>query len=416
MFICGALTSFILLFLHLSNSTESHSTTKGKTLGDKGISLRGNNTLATKTLLMKDDTVYDVLKNKNIASGEIFGLLAASKKIHSLAKIRPGNTLELEISPDNKSIMSLKYNISQDKIMVLERSANGFSARQESIRYDTEIFTKSVIISHSLYEAVVDSGLASHIALDLTDIFAWQIDFPMDIRRGDSFTIVLERKLKEGNFVGNGRILCAEFANQGQKFQAFRFKDKDGHIDYYDAQGNSVQKQFLNSPLRYKYISSGYSKRRLHPILKINRPHLGIDYAAPIGTPVSSVGDGKVVFAGRNGGYGMFLKIRHNGVYTSTYGHLSRFAKGIKRNKYVKQGQLIGYVGSTGLSTGPHLDYRLIKNSKFINPLTCSLPSANAVGKEYMKDFELVRKEMIPKLKDLDPNVTASGDRTFIIN
>ena len=416
-FVLGVITGCILFFLCPSGDIEPLCIAEGKATPSKSkefstekeILPSKNITKTTKQTLTKDDTLYNILRKNHVSPKEIADLLTASKKIYNLNKIRPGNTLELEIRTDDNTINCFKYEIDEDNILVIEKSAKDFFIRKERIKYDIKISAKGGTITNSLFESVVAAGLPPHIALDLADIFAWQIDSHTDIRQGDTFKVLFEQKYRDGNFIKNGKILCAEFVNQGDTFWAILFEDKDGHVDYYNLQGDSLYKQFLKSPLRYRRISSSYSKRRFHPILKVYRPHLGIDFAAPIGTPVVSVGDGKVVFTGWKSGYGKFIKIRHNGTYSTTYGHLSRFAKGIKSRRYVKQGQVIGYVGSTGLSTGPHLDYRLLKNGKFINPMKCNFPSARSLRKRYVKDFDLVKEEMVNKLKWLGLGETVYG-------
>ena len=362
-----------------------------------------------KHTLKRDDTLYSILNDNGITPKEISHLITDCKKTYDLNRVQPESSLELEIDTTGRIVKSLKYQIDEETLLSVQRSGDGFTAKKERIEYETKLTVQNGEISNSLFEAVVDAGLSPKMAINMGDIFAWDIDFNVDLRKEDRFTILFEKKYRDEKFVKDGQILCAQFINQGKTFWAVFFEDKDHHVDYYDLNGASLRKQFLKSPLRYTYISSGYSKRRLHPILKIYRPHLGIDYAAPVGTPVVAVGDGKIIFAGRKGGYGKFIKIRHNSTYTTMYGHLSRFAAGIKRNRYVKQGQLIGYVGSTGLSTGPHLDFRLLKNGKFVNPLTSNPPSANPVRKRYMRDFELVKKKVLRKLKHLDTGGTVWG-------
>jgi murein DD-endopeptidase MepM/ murein hydrolase activator NlpD len=241
------------------------------------------------------------------------------------------------------------------------------------------------------------------IAYMLSEIFAWQIDFSTDLRKGDYFRAIVEEYRGRDEKIKINTILAAEFYNNGKLYQAFRYADPDGRVDYYDGTGTSVRRKFLKSPLKYKRISSRFSRRRLHPILKIYRPHLGVDYAAPSGTPVVSVGDGEVVLAGWKGGFGNCVKVRHNGIYQTLYGHLRGFARGIRRGKRVKQGQVIGYVGSTGLSTGPHLDFRLTVRGKYVNPLTINLPAADPVKKAYRDEF---RKLVFEHMEFLDEEET----------
>lgn len=237
------------------------------------------------------------------------------------------------------------------------------------------------------------------MVLDFADIFGWDIDFFVDVREGDSFRVLLEDNYKDGKFIYTKRVLAAEFKNQGREYRVFYLKDNDDGIEgYYDSEGRSVRKQFLKSPLRYSRISSSFTNRRLHPILKIYRPHYGIDYAAPKGTPIEAVCDGKVTFAGWKGGYGNCITIQHNSTYLSNYGHLSNFANGIKSGVKVKQGEIIGYVGSTGLATGPHLDFRIAENGEFINPFNLKNVNTRGVSSTCREKFEMIKRELQARL------------------
>jgi murein DD-endopeptidase MepM/ murein hydrolase activator NlpD len=253
-------------------------------------------------------------------------------------------------------------------------------------------------IEDNLYNSALANHIDPALILELADMFAWDINFFTDIRPGDHYRFIYEKIYIDGKFVRNGRILAAEFINQGRRYEAFFFQTEDGHADYYDENGKSLRKAFLKAPLRYKRISSYFSYHRRHPILGIVRPHLGIDYAAPIGTPVEAVADGRIVYIGWRGGYGKFIKIQHNHIYASTYGHLSRFAKGLRRGSWVKQGQVIGYVGSTGRSTGPHLHYELRYKGKRKNPLTWRLPKQKRVAKSNLKRFQKKARAILRRL------------------
>jgi murein DD-endopeptidase MepM/ murein hydrolase activator NlpD len=240
------------------------------------------------------------------------------------------------------------------------------------------------------------------VVVKFADLFAWDVDFFSSVRENDEFKILFEEIIREGGTVQYGRILAAEFINQGKKYRAFCFGDGEASTGYYDDRGQSIAREFLKTPLRYSRISSGFTKRRFHPILRIYRPHLGVDYAAPAGTPVEATANGKIIFMGWKGGYGKCIKIRHNHTYTSFYGHLSRFAKGLKQGKQVRQGQVIGYVGSTGLATGPHLDYRLKKGGEFINPLRFTSFQKETISKQLRPQFEKTRREYLIKMERLD--------------
>lgn len=242
----------------------------------------------------------------------------------------------------------------------------------------------------SLSEDMFRYGVGDALVIKFADIFAWDINFFMDPRKGDQFEVLFEKNYREGKFIGYGSILAAKYISSDKTFYAIGLQDEKGSLQYYDLDGKSVQKQFLKAPLRFNRISSGFAYSRRHPILGIYRPHLGIDYAAPTGTPVYSAADGTVTFSGVNGNYGKHVRISHGASYETYYGHLHRICGGISRGVRVKQGQLIGTVGSTGLATGPHLDYRMKIGSRFVNPLKISLPSKKGVSPEDMERYELV--------------------------
>ena len=243
-------------------------------------------------------------------------------------------------------------------------------------------------ISSSLFDAVSALGENAELAINLADIFAYDIDFIRDLRHGDTFQAVVEKRFRKGNPAGYGRVLAAEFTNQGKTYRAFLFKDGDRAPAYYDAQGYSRRTAFLRAPLSYSRISSGFSMRRFHPVTKTWRAHPAIDYAAPTGTPIMTVGDGKIVDIGFTNGNGNYIKIRHSNGYETMYLHMSRFAKGMKQGRRVNQGEVIGYVGATGLATGPHLCFRMTRNGAPVNPPTVRSAAASPVSPERLGDFK----------------------------
>ncbi|MCK4649331.1 M23 family metallopeptidase, partial [bacterium] len=228
--------------------------------------------------------------------------------------------------------------------------------------------------------------------------------FLTEPRPGDRFLLAWEKYVDDGKTVLDGRILTAQYINRHRTHTAIYFEDPEGNRGYFTEEAKSLRKQFLRSPLSYRRISSYFSYRRFHPILKVYRPHPGIDYAAPIGTPVRSIGDGRVVYCGWKRGFGRFIKIKHPRGYYTTYGHLRRYAKGIRTGIRVKQGQIIGYVGSSGLSTGPHLDFRMIKNGKYVNFLKLKLPAVKSVKKKYLEEFNRIKKERLTQLENISSN------------
>jgi murein DD-endopeptidase MepM/ murein hydrolase activator NlpD len=246
--------------------------------------------------------------------------------------------------------------------------------------------------------------------MSMADVFECQVDFATDLRAGDDFKVYFEYAVKGGRRAGKGRILAAELTVNGQSHRAYYYSYPEGGGAYYDDKGRSMARRFLRAPLNYRRISSSFSYKRFHPILKIYRPHLGIDYAAPTGTPVSAIGSGKVSYVGWKGGYGRYVEIRHDRTYKSTYAHLSRYANGVRAGSRVTKGQVIGYVGSSGLSTGPHLDFRFYKNGKAINFLKTKFPHSKSIPESEVPDFEKVRKQYIAVLEGNRMVLSSKGE------
>ena len=265
----------------------------------------------------------------------------------------------------------------------------------EPIDYTVKTVLVSGTIENSLFNAVESEGESPILAMDLAEIFAWQIDFFRDIRTGDVFSVQLEKYYRDGNFVKDGRILAARFENAGHLHQAFLYRPSKGRGEYFDEEGGSLRKQFLKAPLRFRRISSGFSRRRLNPVTKRVVPHLGVDYAARIGTPVHTIGDGTVILKKKDQINGRMLKVRHNSTYSSAYAHLNSFASGISRGVHLRQGQVIGYVGQTGRATGPHLHFAMYRNGRYVDPRKVNVPRASSVPREEMGSFmELVNERM----------------------
>ena len=348
------------------------------------------------------DTFYEVLLDFGIPPQEIFSLIESSKKLYNLKRVKPGNTMTLKIDPVHHTVVRLEFSFDGRQMLVVTKTDQGYLASKEEIAFDSKLRTIAGTIKNSLFEDATKSGCSPQLILNFADIFAWDVDFLSDLRENDSFKLLFEEIHKDGEFVRYGKILAAEFTNQGERFRAFYFENDKGRAGYYNDEGKSVDREFLKSPLRYSRISSRFSKRRFHPVLRIYRPHSGVDYAAPTGTPAETTCDGKIIFIGWKKDYGKCIKIRHNHIYTSYYGHLSRFAKGMKLGKRVKQGQVIGYVGATGLATGPHLDYRLKKRGKFIDPLKFRSPRIRSISKAHLPQFERSKRQLLAMLGQFD--------------
>ncbi len=337
------------------------------------------------------ESLYEILVGCGLSAESIMQIDEAVSPLFDFSTVKAGQILDIWIDGESEQVEKISLHLSPDKILHVIRNGREFLS---SLIAPPKISAPSVIygeVSTSFYESALEKGLPPDLIVTIADIFAWDIDFLVDIRPGDSFQIILERSYRGGNCIGLGKILAIRFINQKRVHESFYFVDSSGKEGYYDRNGKSLRKAFLKSPLRYRRISSYFSSRRFHPILKIYRPHYGIDYAAPVGTPVESVGDGRLTAIGWRGGYGRYIKIKHNNVYATGYGHLSRFARGLKKGSRVRQGDVIGYVGSSGLSTGPHLDFTLMKKGKYVNPLSVqSPPAARLKGKDQERFNESV--------------------------
>jgi murein DD-endopeptidase MepM/ murein hydrolase activator NlpD len=326
----------------------------------------------------------------------------ASRRIH------PGDEIELKLGADGK-LAALRYHPSETRSLLVERSGDGFGAQVEEHALERRLVHRSGIITESLFQAAQSAGISERIVMELAEVFGWDIDFALDIREGDRFTVVYDEVYKDGRKIEDGKILAAEFINQGRRFRAIHYTDPSGNSGYFTPEGKNVKKAFLRSPVRFSRISSRFTLKRWHPVLKRWRAHRGVDYAAPTGTPIRAAGDGKVNFAGTKGGYGNAVFIQHGSSYTTVYGHLSRFGRGIRSGTRVKQGQVIGYVGSSGLATGPHLHFEFRVNGVHRNPLTVKLPDGKPVAQEYWDHFRANTLALAETLELLDRTFLAAN-------
>lgn len=355
------------------------------------------------------ETFYNVFKKYGIDISELFKLREASADVHRLRDLQPERPYKITIDESNQ-ISSFAYWIDDDSILNITRNESGFSAEKIAVEYKKRIQHIGGLIKDNLISSIGEGRENLMLALNLSDIFAWDIDFTTDLRNDDMFKIVVEGLYLNGEFKKYGEILSAEFLNNGKRYSAYRF-EVNGKDSYYDAAGKALKKAFLKAPLNFRRISSYFSAGRFHPVLKIYRPHHGLDYAAPAGTPVSAVGDGEVFFAGRKGQYGNLVVIKHRNGWKTYYGHLSKIEKGIRKGKYAEQGQVIGYVGATGLATGPHLHYEIRTGKKPVNPLKVKFPGGEPIPKSLMAGFEERKNKLDHKLTLIDPAVFTSAKK-----
>ncbi len=346
--------------------------------------------------ISKNQNLSKILAGYNLPEGSLNKILNKSEDIFDLRKIRYGNKYTVFLSVD--TLYEVRYFVYEHTPVDYIIFDLTDSITVEARKKDVNVITRSATgtINSSLWNAIRDRNLEPELAMELSEIFAWTIDF-FELQVGDSFKVVYDELYVDTTLAGLGRIHTAYFRHEQKDFYAIPFM-QDSVESYYDLDGNSLRRVFLKSPLRYSRISSKYSHSRLHPILKIRRPHYGVDYSAPVGTPVQTIGDGKVISVAYDNEAGRMVKIRHNSIYTTAYLHLSRVNRGIKTGVYVKQGDIIGYVGNTGLSTGPHLDFRFYKNNRPVDPLKVEAPPVEPVKEQYRQAFDSVKTVFLQKL------------------
>jgi murein DD-endopeptidase MepM/ murein hydrolase activator NlpD len=337
-------------------------------------------------VVRKGDTLSDILEREGHDSGEINRVMAAHPEARVFRRLYPGQTLRLRAEP-GQPWQELVYETAPGEALHLVRQDDRFELTKEIRRFDTRIAQVTGTIESSLFEDGQAAGLPDPLIMKLAEIFGWDIDFALDLRHGDSFSVIYEEKYWHGRKITDGSILAAEFVNQGRVFRAIGYRDANGVTAYYTPEGMSVRRPFLRTPVEFSRITSRFSSGRFHPILKKWRAHKGVDYGAPPGTPVRATADGRILSMGWNGGYGKRIVIRHNATYSTVYAHLSRYNAKLRVGGFVEQGQIIGYVGATGLATGPHLHYEFRVNGVHRNPLTYRFPGSTPIAREYRDDF-----------------------------
>ena len=349
-------------------------------------------------IILRSDTMPSLLSRLGITDPDAIAFLLQNNETKAIARqLRPGKTVSAKTGPDGELLTLFLPLNGKDATLVVERTSNGFSANEKALRLTTQSHFRSGEIASSLFGATDAAGIPDAIAVQLAEIFSGDIDFYRDLRKGDRFTIVYESLTHQGQPVRSGRILAAEFVNN-KTYQAYWFETEEGKGGYYSADGKSLRKAFLRSPLEFSRVTSGFSNARLHPVLNITRAHKGIDYGAPTGTRVRAVADASVEFAGRQGGYGNLIVLKHQGAYSTAYGHLNGFAPGIRKGARVSQGDTIGFVGQTGIATGPHLHYEFRINSQQVNPMALTLPDATPLNASTLQRFKLATESLRPQL------------------
>jgi murein DD-endopeptidase MepM/ murein hydrolase activator NlpD len=350
----------------------------------------------TTLTIRRGDTLDQLFRRNNLSITDLALILQQKLAKQHLRLIKPGD--EIVVFHRNSEVLQLNREIDFSSALIVTREEGNFLAEKVEYRLAAKHVEAEGMISTSLFEAGADAGISDRTIMNLAGIFAWDIDFVLDIRQGDKFRIIVEELWRDGQRVSEGEILAAEFINQGEVFRAVRYVDPDNNASYYTPDGRNMRKAFLRAPVSFSRISSNFNPNRRHPVLNTLRAHKGVDYAASNGTPVMAAGDGKVIFRGTKGGYGNTVIVQHGGNITTLYAHLSKFNRQARNGSRVKQEQVIGYVGQSGLATGPHLHYEYRKSGVHLNPRTVKLPDAAPIDPAIRDDFIRAAKPLLGKL------------------
>jgi len=344
------------------------------------------------------DSLSKLFKRAKLKPKQLDEVMNSGEAAKKLTKIFPKDIIRV-LTDDQGDLQALRYEIDPETYLMVEREQGELVAKEYKHNIETRVAHADGIIDSSLFMAANESGISEKLIMELAGIFGWDIDFALDIRKGDSFKVLYEEIYRNGEKIKDGDIVAAEFINDGEVYRAVRYTNPENNrSEYYTPEGKSMRKEFLRTPVNFTRISSRFTTKRYHPVLQKFRSHKGVDYAAKRGTPIRAAGDGKVIFKGKKGGYGRVVIIQHGSKYTTLYAHLNSYNKNISVGKRVKQGQTIAYVGSSGLATGPHLHYEFRVNGVHRNPQTVKLPSSQPVPKNYLADFELTTTPVLAQL------------------
>jgi len=354
------------------------------------------------------DSLSLIFDRLNLTPQQLHAVIEADKTNKILTTLRPKQQLQFQI--EENRLQAIKYVVSPEKSLLVTREGEEFNSHIIEHPVEIRLTHAHGLIENSLFQAGQNAGLSDNIIMELASLFGWDVDFALDIRKGDSFSLLFEQHYLDGEKLRDGKILAAEFTNQGNEYRAVLFTDPEGNNQYYSEDGKSMRKAFLRSPVDFRRISSTFQRERFHPVLGKKRPHRGVDYAAATGTPIKAAGDGKVIFRGVKGGYGNTVVLQHGSNITTLYAHLSKFRKGVSNGSRVKQGQTIGYVGKSGLATGPHLHYEFRINGAHRNPLTVKLPDAAPIPAKYKAEFMQQSQQLLAQL-DLFKRVQVASNR-----
>lgn len=354
----------------------------------------------------RGDTMEKLFRKNNLSLGHLMTIAQIDEAKKLFRKIKPGDVFE--ITHDEGQLLSMYSELNLTSALKIEKDDANFVATIIDRPLETRKRHAYGVIDTSLFESAAEAGLSDKVIMNVAGIFAWDVDFVLDIRSGDNYYIQYEEVWQDGEYITDGEIVAAEFNNNGRSIQAIRFKDKNNRSDYFTPEGDSVRKAFIRNPVDFTRISSNFNPNRRHPILNTIRAHRGVDYAAPRGTPIKASGDGKVIFRGTKSGYGKAVILQHGGNITTLYAHMSSFAAKARIGSRVRQGQTIGYVGATGLATANHLHYEYRINGVHRNPRTVSLPDAEPIAEEYRERFFATAEPIIQELEKFKRTQVAS--------
>jgi murein DD-endopeptidase MepM/ murein hydrolase activator NlpD len=356
------------------------------------------------------DSLYAIFIREGIPARDLATLLRSDKTNALSRHLRPGQNLALSLSATN-TVRSITLAVDETRTFTAVRTGGAsFTTSISTYPLERRIATASAVIEDALFLAGQRAGLSDRVIMEMIEIFGWDVDFALDVRAGDHFMVIYEELFKDGEKVRDGKILASEFRNRGRSIRAVRYAKKEGSGEYFSPEGFSMRKAFLRTPVKFSRISSRFTRGRMHPVLQRMRAHKGVDYAAPRGTPIKAAGHGRVASSGRKGGYGKTVVLQHGGTYTTLYAHLSRIHPRAKAGKRVKQGEIIGYVGTTGLATGPHLHYEFRVRGVHKDPLRVTLPKALPIDRRYKNDFLVKTRPLVKQLDVLAKTSIASSN------
>lgn len=359
-------------------------------------SLEAEGPAARELVVQAGDSLSRLFDREGLDRGDLHHIMLLPESQEGLRLLRPGDRITLTGS--GSRVETLSRRLDESRVLEVWRRGEAWDARIVEEQIERRVAYAHGVLEDTLYDAAQAAGLSDGMTMRVAELFGWDVDFALDIRSGDEFTVIYEQLYRDGDYLRDGEIIAATFTNRGTTYDALRYTDPLGRTDYFDSGGDSVRKAFLRAPVDFRYISSGFNPSRLHPILGTRRPHRGVDYSAEAGSPIVAAGDGRIIFRGVKSGYGNCVIVQHGETRTTLYAHMSSFRRGQRTGQRVTQGTVIGYVGMTGLATAPHLHYEFRVDGVHRNPRTVPLPDATPVNPLYVEHFEEAATPLVRQL------------------